>query len=62
MAALAAQQYYIEFGTELSQERLVALLPVSIPDSHLAAAGAQDKWVQMIATVFAKVQHTKVWE
>eukprot|EP00731_Ephydatia_muelleri_P029534 Em0021g57a len=56
MAALAGQQYYIEFGTELSQERLVALLPVSIPDSLLAPAGAQDKWVQMIATVFAKVR------
>jgi myosin VIIa len=32
LAMISAQQYYIEFGTDLNAERLFNLLPNYIPD------------------------------
>ena len=36
LASLAAQQYYVEFGSDLNTDRLNSLLPQFIPDSCLA--------------------------
>lgn len=55
MASLAAQQYYIEFGTDFIPERLSGLLPQYIPDSCLAGSGMKERWLNMIAKAFKEV-------
>ena len=55
LAALAAQQYYVEQGEQMNPKRLNNMIPSVIPDSYLAGPGAQDKWMSMIITCFKKV-------
>ena len=55
LAALAAQQYYVELGDQMNPERLTRMIPSVIPDSFLAGPGAQDKWLQMIMASFSRV-------
>ena len=55
MAALVAQQYYVEVGDKMSPERLTRMIPAVIPDSLLAGPSAQDKWTQMIVASFNRV-------
>lgn len=55
LASLAAQQYYIEFGTDFIPERLSGLLPQYIPDSCLAGSGMKERWLNMIAKAFKEV-------
>uniref|UniRef100_A0A1I8GE52 Myosin-VIIa n=1 Tax=Macrostomum lignano TaxID=282301 RepID=A0A1I8GE52_9PLAT len=40
LAMIAAQEYYIDTGPELMQDRLQSLLPSYIPDSSLSGGGA----------------------
>ena len=55
MAALAAQQYYVEMGADLVPERLNRMIPSVIPDSFLAGHGMSEKWMEMIIDSFRKV-------
>jgi myosin-7 len=43
LAALSAQQYYVEFGNDMSNEKVSSLLQQYIPDSCLAGSGMSDK-------------------
>lgn len=52
---MAAQQYYVEYGRELVQERLMRMLPGVIPDSCLAAQGVLESWAQMVNAAFRRV-------
>ncbi len=52
---IAAQQYYIEFGTNFDPERLMGLLPNYIPDYCLQRDNALDNWHQLITQAYKKV-------
>lgn len=56
LTALAAQQYYVEYGLDLNAERLATLVPGYIPDALLQGSGAIDKWTQMIINSYKKVR------
>lgn len=45
---IAAQQYYIEYGANISAERLQSLLPSYVPDQSLQKPNAMHYWVNMI--------------
>ena len=54
---IAAQQYYIEYNSELSAERLLSLLPSYIPDYCLASSDkALDRWAQLVVHAYKKVR------
>ena len=55
LAALVGQQYYIESGQDLSQERVLRMLPSVIPDSLLAGSHAE-KWASLVAAAFKRVR------
>lgn len=57
LAMIAAQQYYIEYGTDLNVERLYTLLPSYIPDYCLTNADKSiDRWGQLIVMAYKKVK------
>jgi len=56
LAALAAQQYYVDHASDMNLERLVGLVPNYIPDSCLQGAGTIEKWGQMIVNAYRKVR------
>ena len=45
---IAAQQYYIDYGANISTERLQSLLPSYIPDSALNRASGLTYWMQQV--------------
>ena len=54
--ALAAQQYYVEYGSDMNTERLVSLVVHNyIPDPCLQGYGMKEKYVQMIVNEHRKV-------
>lgn len=54
---IAAQQYYIEYGTDLNVERLYTLLQSYIPDYCLTNAEKTiDRWAQLIVMAYKKVR------
>ena len=57
LAMIAAQQYYIEFGSSLDPERLYSLLTNYIPDYCLQNRGddALGQWHQLITQAYKKV-------
>jgi myosin VIIa len=58
LAMIAAQQYYIDYGDMLNQERLQALLPTyCIPDYYLNNGSTKtiDRWVQTVMNAHKKV-------
>ena len=55
LAAFAAQQYYVEHGSDMNIEELVGLVHNYIPDPCLQGSGMTEKWSQMIVNVFIKV-------
>ena len=52
---IAAQQYYIEFGSEMNSERLFSLLPNYIPDYCLQRDNALETWHTLIMQAYKKV-------
>ena len=52
---IAAQQYYIEYGTDINAERLYGLLPNYIPDYCLQTDNALDTWNGLILQAYKKV-------
>lgn len=55
LAALTAQQYYVELGDQMNPERLARMIPTVIPDSFLAGPGMLEKWMQMIVASYSRV-------
>uniref|UniRef100_A0A1I8GD03 Myosin VIIa n=1 Tax=Macrostomum lignano TaxID=282301 RepID=A0A1I8GD03_9PLAT len=67
LAMIAAQEYYIDTGPELMQDRLQSLLPSYIPDSSLSGGGAgpggrsggSNYWLQAVSQAFRKAYFLK---
>ena len=58
---IAAQQYYIEYGTDMSSERLMNLLPNYIPDYCLSQIDKPiEYWHGIIIQAFKKVSAVKL--
>lgn len=53
---IAAQQYYIEYSSDMNTERLLGLLPSYIPDYCLTNGDKSvDRWATLILQAFKKV-------
>lgn len=59
LAALAMQQYYVEFGAEMVPDRLTKMLPAVIPDSCLAGSGMIEKWTQMVIAAYRRAPYVR---
>ncbi|XP_028840305.1 unconventional myosin-VIIa-like isoform X2 [Denticeps clupeoides] len=55
---LAAQQYYVEYGAEMLQDRLLSLLHSYIPDREFNSK-PPEKWAQAIMAVHKKAIYTQ---
>lgn len=55
LAELASQQYYIDYGSGILQERLLNLIPSYIPDREISSAKTNDKWAQLVIAAHKKV-------
>ena len=55
LASLAAQQYYVEYGTDINVQRLQGLLTQYIPDSCLAGSGTLERWMVMVLKALKEV-------
>lgn len=56
LAMIAAQQYFIEYGSDISIDRLLTLLPNYIPDYCLSTGDkAIDRWAQLTVAALKKV-------
>ena len=53
LGVLAAQQYYVEYGSDMDSERLARLIPSYIPDYALASKPVE-KWAPAIEKAHAK--------
>ena len=47
MATIAAQQYYVDYGLDLTLERLASLLPSYLPDSYIGIQKDVNFWIQV---------------
>ena len=54
---IAAQQYYIEYGTDLIEDRLFGLIPNYIPDYCLQRENANEMWAHLILQAYKKVRN-----
>jgi hypothetical protein len=45
LATLAAQQYFIEYGSGVSEDSLKALVPAYVPESKRTDTDAVRRWV-----------------
>ena len=52
---IAAQQYYIEYGNDLNEERLFNLIPNYIPDYCLQRDNAIEMWHHLVLQAYKKV-------
>lgn len=55
LAELASQQYYVDYGSEILQDRLLSLIPSYIPDREITSTKTAEKWAQLIITAHKKV-------
>lgn len=58
LAELASQQYYVDYGSEILQERLLSLIPSYIPDREINSTKTTEKWAQLIVSAHKKVPAT----
>eukprot|EP00050_Salpingoeca_kvevrii_P001267 m.166190 g.166190 ORF g.166190 m.166190 type:complete len:2194 (-) comp10335_c1_seq21:224-6805(-) len=58
LSEIAAKQYYVEYGPDMDNERLVRLIPSYIPDASLQQRSA-DKWAQKIEKCHARAEYTR---
>lgn len=57
---IAAQQYFIEYGTDMAMERLFTLLPNFIPDYCLTGVEkAMDRWASLVLQAYKKSYYLK---
>uniref|UniRef100_A0A3B4FWX6 Unconventional myosin-VIIa-like n=1 Tax=Pundamilia nyererei TaxID=303518 RepID=A0A3B4FWX6_9CICH len=54
LAELASQQYYVDYGSEVLQDRLLSLIPSYIPDREITSTKTAEKWVQLIISAHKK--------
>jgi len=47
MAIISAQQYYVDYGLDLTAERLSSLLLSYLPDSYLETQKDASYWIQV---------------
>ncbi|XP_053334493.1 unconventional myosin-VIIa isoform X3 [Clarias gariepinus] len=59
LAELASQQYYVDYGAEILQERLLSLITSYIPEREISASRTVDKWAQVIMSAHKKGIHTQ---
>ncbi|CAL4075619.1 unnamed protein product, partial [Meganyctiphanes norvegica] len=60
LSMIAAQQYYIEFGTDMNTDRLFNNLPGYIPDYCVSAGDkAIDRWAGLVVTAYRKSYYVK---
>ncbi|KZS08627.1 Myosin-VIIa [Daphnia magna] len=60
LAMIAAQQYFIEYGSDINIDRLLTLLPNYIPDYCLSTGDkAIDRWAQLTVTALKKSYYIK---
>ncbi|CAB1316642.1 unnamed protein product [Coregonus sp. 'balchen'] len=59
LAELASQQYYIDYGSEILQERLLNLIPSYIPDREISSTKTNDKWAQLVVATHKKGVYTQ---
>lgn len=60
LAMIAAQQYFIEYGTDMAMERLFTLLPNFIPDYCLTGIEkAMDRWAALVLQAYKKSYYLK---
>jgi myosin-7 len=59
LAALAAQQYYVEYGHDLNADRVTSLIPKYVPDVLLQGSGAVDKWTQLVINAYKKARYVR---
>ncbi|XP_019863708.1 PREDICTED: unconventional myosin-VIIa-like [Amphimedon queenslandica] len=59
LASLAAQQYYIEYGGDITSERVGTLLAQYIPDSCLAGMGMKERWIGVIVKAFKEAPYVQ---
>lgn len=60
LAMIAAQQYFIEYGTDMAMERLFTLLPNFIPDYCLTGVEkAMERWASLVLQAYQKSYYLK---
>ncbi|KAM9732681.1 myosin VIIAa [Menidia menidia] len=59
LAELASQQYYVDYGSELLQERLLSLVPSYIPDREVSGTRPAERWAQLIMAAHKKAVYTQ---
>uniref|UniRef100_A0A8D3DIJ4 Myosin VIIA n=1 Tax=Scophthalmus maximus TaxID=52904 RepID=A0A8D3DIJ4_SCOMX len=59
LAELASQQYYVDYGSEILQDRLLSLVPSYIPDREVTSTKTTEKWAQLIIQAHKKVSKVK---
>ncbi|KAM4620039.1 unconventional myosin-VIIa [Polymixia lowei] len=59
LAELASQQYYVDYGSEILQDRLLSLIPSYIPDREISSTKTADKWAQLIIAAHKKGLYIK---
>lgn len=57
LAELASQQYFVDYGAEILQDRLLSLIPSYIPDREITSTKTTEKWAQLIISTHKKVPH-----
>ncbi|XP_059187522.1 myosin VIIAa [Centropristis striata] len=59
LAELASQQYYVDYGSEILQERLLSLIPSYIPDREICTSRTVEKWAHFIMAAHKKGIYTQ---
>ncbi|KAM7397577.1 hypothetical protein PAMA_005743 [Pampus argenteus] len=59
LAELASQQYFVDYGSEILQDRLLSLIPSYIPDREITSTKTTEKWAQLIINAHRKGLHLK---
>ncbi|KAF6721755.1 Unconventional myosin-VIIa, partial [Oryzias melastigma] len=59
LAELASQQYFVDYGSEILQERLLSLIPSYIPDREITSTKTVEKWAQLVISAHKKGVHNK---
>nr|XP_055035740.1 unconventional myosin-VIIa isoform X1 [Misgurnus anguillicaudatus] len=54
LAELASQQYYVDYGSEILQDRLISLISSYIPDREITASKTVEKWALSITAALKK--------
>ncbi|XP_034033568.1 unconventional myosin-VIIa [Thalassophryne amazonica] len=57
LADLASQQYFVDYGADILQDRLFTLVPSYIPDREITSMKTAEKWVQLIIAAHQKGLH-----